>query len=299
MLNSAAMGRIAARFTDYVRLVRLDRPIGIWLLLWPALWALWLASGGAPREAVFVVFVAGVVLTRSAGCAINDYADRRVDGHVARTAGRPLPTGRIAPAEAIAVYVALSLLALALVMTLDRLTIEYAIAGAGLMLVYPFLKRVFPLPQVWLGAAFSWSIPMAFAAERHEVPRLAWLLFLAGVLWSTVYDTLYAMVDRDDDLRLGVKSTAILFGSADRTIIAVLQLLVIATLWLAGDRAGLGYWFRGALALGALLFAWQQWLIRERKREACFRAFSNNQWFGLVIFVGIALDYLFAQHRPA
>jgi len=288
-------GSVLTRLADYARLIRLDRPIGIWLLLWPTLWALWLASRGAPHESIFVVFVAGVVLTRSAGCAINDFADRRVDGHVARTAARPLATGRLSPTEAVGIYVVLSLSAFALVLTLDRLTIEYAVAGACLMFVYPFLKRVFPLPQVWLGAAFSWGIPMAFAAERHEVPHLAWMVFTAGVLWSTVYDTLYAMVDRDDDLRLGVKSTAILFGPADRAIIGLLQFAVLVTLWLAGDEAGLGYWFRGALGIGAMFFVWQQWLIRERDRDGCFRAFLNNHWFGLVVFLGIALDYLFVR----
>lgn len=292
---SEGRGSMLARLADYARLMRLDRPIGIWLLLWPTLWALWLASRGAPHEATFVVFVAGVVLTRSAGCAINDFADRRVDGHVARTASRPLATGRLTVQEAVAIYVVLSLAAFGLVLTLDRLTITYAVAGAGLMFVYPFLKRVFPLPQVWLGAAFSWGIPMAFAAERHEVPRLAWIVFAAGVLWSTVYDTIYAMVDRDDDLRLGVKSTAILFGTADRAIIGALQVAVLVLLWIAGDEAGLGYWFRGALGVGAVFFAWQQWLIRRRERDGCFRAFLNNHWFGLAVFVGIALDYLFVR----
>ena len=286
----AALGAVLA---DYGRLVRLHRPVGIWLLLWPALWGLWLAARGHPHEHVFVVFVLGVVLTRSAGCAINDFADRRFDPHVARTGERPLATGTVAPAEALLVYAILSLLALALVLTLDRLTLQYAIGGAALTAVYPFLKRFFPLPQLWLGAAFAWSVPMAFAAETHAVPRLGWLLFIAALLWTVVYDTMYAMVDRDDDRRLGIRSTAILFGDADRWVLGALQALVLYSLWLVGGLAALGPWFRVGLGAGALLFGYQQWLIRDRIPAACLRAFANNAWFGLVVFLGIALDYLF------
>jgi 4-hydroxybenzoate polyprenyltransferase len=286
----AAAGKALA---DYARLVRLHRPVGIWLLLWPALWGLWVAARGHPHEHVFVVFMLGVVLTRSAGCAINDFADRRFDPHVARTGDRPLATGAVSAPEALLIYAILSLLALALVLTLDRLTVRYAIAGAALMAVYPFLKRFFPLPQVWLGAAFSWSVPMAFAAETHAVPRLAWLLFVAGLLWTAVYDTMYAMVDRDDDLKLGIRSTAILFGDADRWVIAAMQVLVLYALWLTGEQASLGPWYRGGLVAGAALFAYQQWLIRGRDRARCFRAFTNNVWFGLIVFVGLALDGLF------
>ena len=285
-----------ATLGDYARLVRLDRPIGIWLLLWPALWALWIASHGHPDEHVFVVFVLGVPLMRSAGCAINDFADRRLDGHVARTGDRPLATGRVSPAEALLIWAILSLLGLALVLTLNRLTLWYAVAGAALTVVYPFLKRFFPLPQVWLGAAFSWSVPMAFAAQTGVVPRLAWLLFLAGVLWTAVYDTMYAMVDRDDDLKLGIRSAAILFGDADRWVIGAMQLMVLYALWLAAQQAQLGRWSELALVAGAGLFAWQQRLIRARDRDDCFRAFLNNHWFGLAVFLGIALDYLF---KPA
>jgi 4-hydroxybenzoate polyprenyltransferase len=287
--------RRRATLADYARLVRLDRPIGIWLLLWPALWALWIASGGHPDEHVFVVFALGVVLTRSAGCAINDFADRRLDRVVARTVDRPLAAGRVSPAEALLIYAILSLLALSLVLTLNHLTVRYALAGAALTIVYPFVKRFFPLPQVWLGACFSWSIPMAFAAQTGEVPRLAWLLFVAGVLWCAVYDTMYAMVDRDDDLKLGVGSAAILFGDADRWIILAMQAMVLYALWLTREQAGLGRWSLLALIVGGLLFAWQQWLIRRRDRDQCFRAFLNNHWFGLVIFAGIALDYLFTR----
>jgi 4-hydroxybenzoate polyprenyltransferase len=285
------------RLVEYARLVRLDRPIGIWLLMWPTLWALWLSSAGHPNERVFVVFVLGVVLMRSAGCAINDYADREFDGHVERTKARPVAAGRLAPYEAVAVYVALSLAALGLVLTLSRTTVYYALGGGFLAIVYPFLKRFFPLPQLWLGAAFSWSIPMAYAAHLGMVPRTAWLLFIAGVLWSAVYDTMYAMVDRNDDLKIGVKSAAILFGDSDRAILASMQTMVLVALWLVGRQAVLGRWFIGALVVGAGLFVYQQWLIRNRDRESCFRAFLNNHWFGMVIFVGIALDYLFT--RPA
>ena len=289
----AEFARALATLGDYARLIRLDRPIGACLLLWPTLWALWLAASGHPNEHAFVVFTLGVFLMRSAGCAMNDFADRRFDRHVTRTAERPLAAGRVAPAEALLIFAILSMLAFALVLTLDRFTIELSLIGAGLTVVYPFLKRFFPLPQVWLGAAFSWSIPMAFAAEAGQIPRLGWLLFVAGLLWTVVYDTMYAMVDREDDQKLGIRSSAILFGDADRIVIAALQVMVLVALWLAGDQAGLGHWFRGALGVGAALFAWQQWLIRERVPAECFRAFLNNNWFGLVIFLGIALDYLF------
>jgi 4-hydroxybenzoate polyprenyltransferase len=292
---SAARRGVGPTLADYARLVRLDRPVGLWLLLWPTLWALWIASAGHPDEHVFVVFTLGVLLMRSAGCAINDYADRRLDPHVARTYDRPLAAGRVSSAEALLIFAILSLLALALVLTLNRLTIYYAVAGAGLTVVYPFMKRFFPLPQVWLGAAFSWSVPMAFAAQTGAVPRLAWLLFVAGVLWTAVYDTMYAMVDRDDDLKLGLRSAAILFGDADRWIIGAMQLLVLYALWLAHRQAHLGRWSELAMLAGAGLFAWQQQLIRARDRDDCFRAFLNNHWFGLAIFLGIALDYLFSR----
>jgi 4-hydroxybenzoate polyprenyltransferase len=284
---------LGTTLADYARLVRLDRPVGIWLLLWPALWGLWLAARGHPHERVFIVFVLGVVLTRSAGCAINDFADRRFDRHVARTSNRPVATGSVSGPEALLVYAILSLLALALVLTLDRLTVAYAIGGAALTIVYPFLKRFFPLPQVWLGAAFSWSVPMAFAAETQAVPRLAWLVFVAGLLWTAVYDTMYAMVDREDDLKLGIKSTAILFGDADRWVLLAMQAMVLFSLWLAGEQAALHGWFRTGLGVGAVLFAYQQWLIRDRDPARCFRAFTSNAWFGLAIYLGIALDYLF------
>jgi 4-hydroxybenzoate polyprenyltransferase len=283
----------AVKARGYARLMRLDRPIGIWLLLWPVLWALWLSSEGRPDPQVFVVFVLGVLLTRSAGCAINDYADRNLDGHVKRTRGRPLVTGEVAPAEAVALCVGLGLIALGLVMTLSPLTQLFALGGAVLLMTYPLFKRFFPLPQFYLGIAFTWSVPMAFAAQTGAVPKLAWLLFIAGLLWTMVYDTMYAMVDRDDDLRMGMRSSAILFGDADRFIIGTMQLMTLLALWLAGRELQLGLWYGLGLASAAIFALYQQYLIRARAREDCFRAFLNNNYFGMSVFIGIALEYVF------
>ncbi len=283
------------RLLDYALLVRLDRPIGILLLLWPTLWALWIAGAGHPDPEVFVIFVAGVVLMRSAGCAMNDYADREFDPHVRRTRERPVAAGRVAAWEALLVAATLSFIAFMLVvLRLDWLTIRLAIVGGFLAASYPFLKRWTSLPQFYLGAAFGWSVPMAFAAQTGGVPTVAWMIFAAVVLWAVAYDTMYAMVDREDDLRIGVKSTAILFGRADRAVIAVCQVAVLALLVAAGGRAGLGGWFHAGLLVAAGLALWQQWLIRERRPADCFRAFLNNNVFGLPIFCGIALDYVFA-----
>lgn len=282
----------AERLREYARLTRFDRPIGILLLLWPTLWALWIAGEGSPRVGVVVVFVLGVVLMRAAGCAINDYADRDFDPHVARTRGRPLAAGSISPREALAVAAALAAVAFLLVLTMNRLTILLSIVGAALAVSYPFMKRWTWLPQPYLGLAFGWAIPMAFAAQTGTVPPVAWLLFIVNVLWATVYDTQYAMVDRDDDVRIGVKSTAILFGDMDRVILGVLQVTVLFGLVLVAQRAALGGWFTIAVLVGAGLFAYQQWLTRHREPAGCFRAFMNNNWFGAAIFVGIALHYL-------
>jgi 4-hydroxybenzoate polyprenyltransferase len=283
------------RLLDYALLVRLDRPIGILLLLWPTLWALWIAGAGHPDPEVFVIFVAGVVLMRSAGCAMNDYADREFDPHVRRTRERPVAAGRVAAWEALLVAATLSFIAFMLVvLRLDWLTIRLAIVGGFLAASYPFLKRWTSLPQFYLGAAFGWSVPMAFAAQTGGVPTVAWLIFAAVVLWAVAYDTMYAMVDREDDMRIGVKSTAILFGRADRAVIAVCQVAVLALLVAAGGRAGLGGWFHAGLLVAAGLALWQQWLIRDRRPADCFRAFLNNNAFGLAIFCGIALDYVFA-----
>ncbi len=279
---------------DYWHLIRGHRPIGFWLLLWPVLWALWIAGAGHPDAEVFAVFVAGTWLMRSAGCAINDYADRDFDPHVKRTRDRPLAAGRISGAEALAVFAALSLVALALVLRLNPLVQLYAVGGAVLAVVYPFLKRWVSVPQFWMGAAFSWGMPMAFAAETGSVPRVAWLLFCGGLLWATAYDTMYGMVDRDDDLRIGVKSTAILFGDADRLIIGLMQGLTLVALSLAGREAGLDSpWWFGGLAAAALTFLYQQRLIRHRDRDACFAAFLNNAWTGACVFAGLMLHYTF------
>jgi len=287
--------RLSAQLREYALLMRLDRPIGTFLLLWPTLWALWIAGAGRPDPHVFLVFVAGVFLMRSAGCVMNDFADRRIDPHVERTRDRPLARGTVTPLEALLLAGALGAIAFGLVLTMNRLTVLLALGGAVLTIAYPFLKRVTHLPQVWLGAAFGWSVPMAFAAQTGAVPQLAWLMFLAVVLWAVVYDTMYAMVDREDDLRLGVRSTAILFGDADRAMIGVLQALVLLALWLIGARAGLGGWYLGGLAVAAALSLWQQYLIRERRPTDCFRAFLNNHYFGMVVFAGILLHYTFAS----
>jgi len=286
----SALGRT---LVDYAQLMRLHRPIGIWLLMWPALWALWIAGDGRPDERVFVIFMAGVLVMRSAGCIINDYADRDFDPFVRRTASRPLASGRVSPGEALTLFVALGLVAAWLALQLGPLARLYAVAGAVLAITYPFTKRYVHVPQFYLGLAFAWSIPMAFAELAESVPRLGWLLVVAVVLWAAVYDTLYAMVDREDDLQLGLKSTAILFGDADRVIVAAMQAMVLLALYLAGQEAGLGGWYGVGLAVGGVIFAYEQWLIRGRDPLRCFQAFNNNHYFGLVVFVGIALDYLF------
>lgn len=286
--------RLVAQLREYALLMRLDRPIGILLLLWPTLWALWIAGAGRPDPQVFLVFVAGVVLMRSAGCVMNDFADRRIDPHVERTRARPLARGAVSPLEALLLAAALGAIAFGLVLTMNRLTVMLALAGAVLTIAYPFLKRVTHLPQVWLGASFGWSVPMAFAAQTGGVPRVAWLIFIAVILWAVVYDTMYAMVDREDDLKLGVHSTAILFGDSDRHMIGAIQAMLLLALWLVGHQAGLGGWYIGALCLAAAFSAWQQYLIRERRPEDCFRAFLNNNYYGMAVFVGIVLHYTFA-----
>lgn len=281
-----------ARLKEYALLLRLHRPIGTLLLLWPVLWALWIASAGHPSMHVLVVFVAGTILMRSAGCAINDYADREFDPQVERTRDRPLAAGRASPREALILFVVLSLAAFALVLTLDRFTILLSFVGAALAASYPFMKRWTHLPQFYLGVAFGWGVPMAFAAQTGGVPADAWILFGATLCWAVAYDTAYAMVDRDDDIRIGVKSTAILFGRADRLMIALFHALTLLLLAWAGARAGLGLTYYMGLLLAAGLAGWQQWLMRTRSRDGCFRAFLNNNRFGAVVFAGLAMDYL-------
>ena len=285
--------RLLSQLKEYALLMRLDKPIGTLLLLWPTLWALWIAGEGRPDPRVFLVFVAGVVLMRSAGCVMNDFADRGIDPHVARTRERPLARGAVSPLEALLLAAALGAIAFGLVLTMNRLTVLLALAGAVLTIAYPFLKRFTHLPQVWLGASFGWSVPMAFAAQTDSVPVLAWLMFIAVVLWAVVYDTMYAMVDREDDLRLGVRSTAILFGDADRWIIATVQSLLLVALWLVGRQAGLGGWYLAGLGVAAALSLWQQYLIRLRVPGDCFRAFLNNHHYGMAVVIGIVLHYTF------
>jgi 4-hydroxybenzoate polyprenyltransferase len=292
VLRDAALS-VGGSLREYALLMRLHRPIGIWLLMWPTLWALWIAGDGRPDARLLLIFLAGVLVMRSAGCVINDYADRDFDPSVRRTRDRPLAAKRVAPAEALLLFAALGLVAVWLAMQLDPLARLYAVAGAVLTVTYPWLKRFVHLPQFYLGVAFGWSIPMAFAALTGEVPRIAWLLLTAVVLWAAVYDTMYAMVDRADDRRIGIKSTAILFGDADRIIIAVMQAMTLFALWLAGDDAKLGDWYRAGLAAAAVLFMHQLWLIRGREPDACFRAFNNNHYVGMVVFIGLALDYLY------
>jgi 4-hydroxybenzoate polyprenyltransferase len=273
--------------------MRLHRPIGIWLLMWPMLWALWIAGAGHPDQHLLAVFLLGALLMRSAGCVINDYADRDLDPFVKRTKDRPLAARRVSPNEALLLFAALALVAVGLVFTLNSLAQLLGVAGALLAITYPFMKRVFPLPQFYLGAAFGIAVPMAFAAQTGEVPRLGWVLFLATLVWAGVYDTLYAMVDREDDAKLGIKSTAILFADADRFIVGVMQLMVLGALFLIGRELEFGRWYWAGLAAGALLFIWQQWLIRRREPERCLQAFNNNNYFGMVVFIGILLHYLF------
>lgn len=276
----------------YVQLARIDKPIGTLLLLWPTLWALWLAADGLPNLWTLLVFVVGVFLMRSAGCVINDYADRNFDGHVKRTAGRPLPMGKVKPREVLALFAVLALISFALVLTMNPLTIGLSFAALLLAVCYPFMKRYIPIPQLVLGMAFSWSIPMAYAAQANALPAVAWLVFLANLLWTIAYDTQYAMVDRDDDLKLGLKSSAILFGRHDKRIIGALQLLTLLILLLVGQLSELGSSYYWSLLAAAALFVYQQRLIRERQREACFQAFLNNNYVGALIFAGVVINYL-------
>ena len=288
--------RLARRVAEYGRLARLDRPIGTWLLLWPTLWALWIASRARPDPTVLIVFVLGVIVMRAAGCIINDFADRNIDPHVKRTRERPLAARRVSPAEALTLFVLLMLAALWLVTRLNRLTFELAVLGAALTASYPFVKRFFPLPQLYLGLSFGgWSIPMAFAAQLGTVPRVAWVLYIAAVVWAVVYDTLYAMVDRDDDRKIGIQSSALLFADLDRLMVGVMQVIMLAALALVGHDLKFGPWYRAGLIGAAALFAYQQWLIRRREPAACLRAFLNNNYVGMAIFIGVALQYVYAR----
>ncbi|WP_313119258.1 4-hydroxybenzoate octaprenyltransferase [Pantoea septica] len=279
-----------SKFQAYSRLMRIDKPIGTLLLLWPTLWALWLSDMGVPPLSVLVVFVLGVFVMRAAGCVINDFADRKVDGFVKRTAGRPLPSGAVSEKEAKILFVLLGLLAFALVLTMNLMTILLSLGGLALAWCYPFMKRYTHLPQVVLGAAFGWAIPMAWAAVSESLPLECWLVFLANICWTVAYDTQYAMVDRDDDIKIGVKSTAILFGRYDKLIIGLLQLATLGLLALVGLLMQLNAFFYWSLLGAAALFLYQQKLIVRRKRDACFQGFLNNNYVGLVVFIGVVLN---------
>ncbi|MEH6358008.1 MAG: 4-hydroxybenzoate octaprenyltransferase [Pseudomonadales bacterium] len=282
---------LASQFTDYARLMRLEKPIGIYLLLWPTLWALWIAAEGFPDQKVLLVFITGVVLMRSAGCVINDIADRKIDRLVERTKNRPITSGRVSTIEALGLFTALTLTAFLLVLMTNTLTIGLALIAVVLAVTYPFMKRYTYMPQLVLGMAFGMSIPMAFAAQTGDVPAYAWILYVANVLWTLTYDTMYAITDREDDLKIGVKSTAILFGEYDRLILAILQLLTLFSLFMVGQHLHLDSWYYAGLIASALLFIYHQYLIKDRKGDLCFKAFLHNHWVGLVIFLGILLHY--------
>lgn len=277
----------------YWRLARFDKPIGTLILLYPALWALLLASDGKPDLLVLTVITLGVIVMRAAGCVINDYADRNFDPHVERTKLRPIAAGEISPQNALIFFVILCLFAFGLVLLLNTFTILLSFIGAFLAASYPFMKRYTHLPQAYLGVAFGWAVPMSFAAQTNEIPQVAWILYLAVILWALVYDTMYAMVDKDDDLKIGVKSTAILFGSYDRHIMGGLQIIILLILFYVGQMKALGSFYYLGLIAATVFAIYQQKLIFQREKNACFKAFLNNNWFGLVIFVGLMFDYLF------
>jgi 4-hydroxybenzoate polyprenyltransferase len=286
--------QLRTQLWNYGRLMRIDRPIGIWLLLWPTLWALWLAGRGHPDGGLFIVFVLGVFVMRSAGCVLNDFADRNIDPYVERTRDRPLASGAVAPAEALTLFAALGLVAIGLAAMLNRPAQLLAVVGAGLTIVYPFIKRFVSVPQFVLGAAFGMAVPMAFAAQTGGVPQLGWLVFAAALVWAVIYDTFYAMVDREDDRRIGVKSTAILFGDLDLFVIAGLQLVMLTALVFVGLRAELGLWYYLSLGVAACLMLYHLFLARHRDPAGCFAAFLHNHYIGLAVFIGIVLDYSFS-----
>ncbi len=291
MATSKQLDGVRRRLRAYAYLMRLDKPIGALLLLWPTLWALWIAGGGYPNVWNVLVFTLGVMVMRAAGCVINDYADRNIDPHVQRTRHRPLASGEVGAGEALVLFVLLCVVAFGLVLTLNRLTIMYSFAAVLLAVTYPFMKRYTHLPQVHLGVAFGWGIPMSFAAEMEMVPALAWLLLVASIFWTVAYDTMYAMVDRVDDLKIGVKSTAILFGDADRLIIGFFQIAAVLVLILVGSKIDRGSFYYIGLAVASGFALYQQSLIRERRESLCFQAFLNNNWFGAAVLTGIVVDY--------
>jgi 4-hydroxybenzoate polyprenyltransferase len=287
----AARPRLLRRALALLRLMRLDRPIGIWLLLWPTLWALWVAGNGHPQRRLLGIFISGTIVMRSAGCIANDLADRNIDPHVRRTRLRPIAARIVSPYEALVLLLVLLAIALALAFSLNAFSLKLAFVGAALALSYPLFKRFFPLPQLYLGLSFGWAVPLAFAASTNAVPRVAWLMLLATVLWAGVYDTEYAMIDRSDDRRIGVQSSAILFGDLDRLMIGAMQLMVLLALLLIGRSLHFDLAYYCALTAGGCLFAWQQWLIRGRTGIGCLRAFQNNNYFGIAILAGIVIEY--------
>ncbi|CAM3200387.1 4-hydroxybenzoate octaprenyltransferase [Xenorhabdus nematophila] len=280
------------KWRAYCRLMRVNKPIGALLLLWPTYWALWIAAKGMPDLHVLLVFTIGVFSMRAAGCCINDFADRKFDGYVERTKSRPLPSGDITEKESKILFATLVFISFALVLTLNKMTMALSIVGLALAWIYPFVKRVSHLPQVVLGAAYGWSIPMAFAAVSESLPLECWLLFLANVIWSVIYDTQYAMVDRDDDLKIGVKSTAVLFGRFDKLIIGILQFIMLVILVSVGNMINLGGIYYWTILLAAALFIYQQKLIAGRERALCFQAFMNNNYVGIILFLGIFCSYV-------
>lgn len=275
----------------WVAITRIDKPVGSLLLLWPTLWALWIAAEGMPSIANLIIFTLGVFLMRSAGCVINDYADRKVDGHVKRTSDRPLATGALTPKAALVGFALLCLVALLLVLLTNQRTILLSFGGLVLAALYPFMKRHTHLPQLFLGAAFSWAIPMAFSAEATDLSVFLWLLYAANLCWTIAYDTYYAMVDRDDDLKIGVKSTAILFGEMDLAMIGALKAMSLGFLFFAGQQFELGNFYYLGVGIGALFLGWQLWSARDRSREACFSAFRQSHWFGMIIWIALVMDY--------
>ena len=292
LLQRPFINKYFTKSKPFLELMRLNKPVGIYLLLWPTLWALWIAAKGIPDFSVLIIFTLGVVFMRSAGCVINDYADRNVDGHVSRTVGRPLVTGAVGSKQALILFFGLLIASFVLVLFTNTLTIKLSFAGAALAAIYPFMKRHTHLPQIFLGAAFSWAIPMAFAAQADELPKYVWLIYMANLSWTVAYDTMYAMVDRDDDIKIGIKSTAILFADADKVMIAILQGITIFCLFLLGSELSLNVFYYLGLMVAIGLMTYQHWLIRARDKAGCFAGFINSHWVGVAVWLGLVLAYL-------
>ncbi len=296
--ESRTLPSFVTQLSNYAQLMRLDKPIGIWLLLWPTLWALWLAGEGHPDGGIFIVFMLGVFIMRCAGCVLNDFADRKIDPYVERTRSRPIACGAVAPMEALTLFVALALIAIGLAAMLNRQAQLLAVIAAGLTVIYPFIKRFVSIPQFVLGMAFGWAVPIAFAAQTGQTRQLAWLVFGTALVWAVIYDTFYAMADREDDLKIGVKSTAILFGDADLFVIGGLQILMLVALILIGDMAELGAWYFASVFFAGVLMVYHQWLARDRQSASCFSAFLHNHYIGMTVFIGIVLHYTFNPVLP-